>query len=147
MELSDWLPSAVALVVGIGSVLLSNFYIDNREKKKARDQRTKAMSDYAHALLEWHLFNFSRLGVGSGSHPMPSAERLEEAARKFYPYLSEFKGHVHYGNLMSPYPESELMTEPWDESDFYQNACDAIENHLAKYPKKPAKDAYLKEAK
>lgn len=147
MELSDWLPSAVALVVGIGSVVVSNFFVDNREKKKAQERRAEAMREYAHALLEWHLYYFSSLGVGAGNHPVPSMDRLKECTRKFYPYLSEFKGHQEYGNLMSPYPEQYPHSELFDHAEFYRKACDAVEEHLEAYPRKPAKNVYRKDAK
>lgn len=142
MEISDWLPSAVALVVGIGSVLTSNFFIDNREKRKAREKRFESMSDFAHALLEWHLFHFSTLAIGLGNHPLPSQERLEECARKFYPYLKEFKGHKEFGNLMSPYPEDIPGAQQMDFADFYNDIYVAVEQHLKKYPKKSPRRNY-----
>lgn len=147
MEISAWLPSAVALLVGIGSVLISNFFIDNREKRKARDRRTEAMKEYAHALLEWHLYHFSGLGVGAGNHPMPSRERLTECARKFYPYLHEFKGDPEYGNLMSPYPEQFPYSQQSDDADFYSKLHTTVERHLQKYPKKSPRNAYEKKKK
>lgn len=142
MEISVWLPSAAAVIVGVFSVLLSNLFIDNREKRKRRRERVEAMTNYAHALLEWHLFHFSRLSAGAGNHPTPSGGRLEECARKFYPYLREFKGHEEYGNLMSPYYEFLPGAAPWDASNFYQRACDAVEQHIEKHPRAPKNSPY-----
>lgn len=147
MEINEWLPSAAALFVGVFSVLVSNFFVDSREKRKARAERAQVMRNYAHALLEWHLYCFSNLGPGSGNHPAPSRDRLTECARQFYPYLHEFKGHREYGNLMSPYPEQFQGDPPWEESEFYQKACDAVEEHVKKYPKRPARNAYKRKRK
>jgi len=144
VEIRDWLPSAVALFVGVFSVLVSNVFIDNREKRKARAERAQVMRNYAHALLEWHLYHYSRLGPGAGDHPQPSDERLTESARQFYPYLHEFEGHKEYGNLMSPYREYVPGEPPWEDSDFYQNACNALEEHLKKNPKRAPRKSYRK---
>lgn len=69
MELSAWLPSAVALLVGIGSAVLTNVYSKEREKCDANQKRFDALVGYERSRTDWSLFSLLKYGAGGEKSP------------------------------------------------------------------------------
>lgn len=143
MEPSDWLSAAVALVVGIGSALLTNVFANEREKRSIQQKRRDALVNYERTLADWSLYYFSCMGDGAGNHPRPTESDLRDAWAAAYPYLEEFKGHGRWNSIISPYYEPMPGDFPNDPMEFYDNASRTIAKHLREYAEAPKSQPYL----
>ncbi|PCC37432.1 hypothetical protein CIK74_00495 [Glutamicibacter sp. BW77] len=76
----------------------------------------------------------------------PSAQELKESWAVAYPYLEEFKGHKHWGRLISPYYEETPGAFPYEPMEFYDLASESVAEHIRKHPKKPAGYPYLEDS-